>query len=454
MKNNVRYLLGLIAIFLMVTVSACGSSTSSPPAQEQEEAVVEVEESASPAQESEPVELVVWALGNSGPGIENALPGFKEKYPNVDVDLQVFGWNDLLPKLQATLTAGEGAPDVVEIFSNQVVEFGGSGVFTPLNDRIEPYRDNLTSFALLDSIAEDGNIYALVWDVSPSLLYYRSDIFEAEGIDPATLQTWDDLIAAGEKVTHDDQYMFLTASQATYPQYWNYFTGMLSQYGGSPFDAQGNITINESDNALKVLQTMEAIDQAEIALDVDSWWTPAFEGAIKSGNLASFASGAFHISILKGVDPESEGLWRVQLAPTFADGEKTGIFVGGGRGLVIPTQTKNPDEAWAFIEYVMLTPEGVQATWEGGAILPVYAPAYEATYFDEPDPYYGDQAVGRIIIDGLEKLDGHQWFTGPISSAMMSNEIVGPQLRALMLNEVDAQTALEAILSEMEANKP
>jgi len=170
--------------------------------------------------------------------------------------------------------------------------------------------------------------------------------------------------------------------------------------------------------------------------------------------LATFVSGTFHVPILKGVDPDSAGIWRIQLAPTFPDGKATGFFVGGGRGLLIPKQTKNQDAAWSFIEYMMLTPEGIKATWEGGGITPSYKPAFDADYFDKTDPYYGDQPVGRIIVDGLKQLDGQQWFSGPIPSGIMANEIVGPQLRSLMLNEIDAQTALDAILAGMEENLP
>lgn len=462
-RKHFRFLMilllsGLASLMLV----ACSADAPTPGNEEAGEEITQTSdaetesepESAAGDEEGEAADLVVWMLGNSGPGIENALPGFQEQYPNVNIDLQTFGWNDLLPKLQATLTARSGAPDVVEVFSNQIPSFIESGAFVALNDRIEPHENDLASYAYLDSVDGDGNIYSIVWNISPMLLFYRSDIYEAEGVDPASLHTWEQYIEAGEQVTHDEQFMFLTASQSTQPQYFNYFTGMLSQLHGSPFDASGNITINEGDRALRVLQMMEAIDRAEISMDVDAWWTPAFEAAIKSGNLASFVSGAFHFSILPQVDPESEGLWRVQLAPTFEDGAATGVFTGGGRGLMIPSQSQNQDAAWSFIEYMMLNEEGVQATWEGGAILPVYKPAFDAAYFSEPDPYFGGQQTGQIMVDGLRALDGHQWFSGMIPSGIMANEIVGAQLRALMIDEIDAETALENILADMEANQP
>jgi lactose/L-arabinose transport system substrate-binding protein len=457
-----KILLAFFSLMLvLVLVTACAPKAE-PAAEEPaaEEPVAEEPAAEEPAAEEpaaeepaaeEPVTLSVWVLGNSGPGIENALPGFNEKYPNVEIDMQVFGWNDLMPKLQAALTAGTGAPDVVEVFSNSIGQFVDTGAFLPLTDYVAPYKDDYTSFAFLDVMDANGDVYAVVWSISPGLLFYRSDIFEAEGVDPTSLETWDDLIEVGKTVTHDDQYMFLTASQSTQPQYFNYFAGMLSQLGGSPFDAADNLTINDNDNLLKVMQTMEDIDRAEISMDVDAWWTPAFEAALKSGQVASFATGAFHISILEAVAPEAAGLWRVQLAPGIEGGNVAGPFTSGGRGLVIPSLSENQDSAWQFIEYMTTDEKGIQDTWEGGAITPSYVPAFEADYFNDPIPYYGDEAVGTVLIEGLKAMDGVMWNTGPIPSGIMANEIVGPELRALMLNEEDAQEATDKILAGMEA---
>ena len=41
------------------------------------------------------------------------------------------------------------------------------------------------------------------WESGPVQLLYRTDIFEQYGIDPTSLVTWDDFIAAGEKLAAD-----------------------------------------------------------------------------------------------------------------------------------------------------------------------------------------------------------------------------------------------------------
>ena len=111
--------------------------------------------------------------------------------------------------------------------------------------------------------------------------------------------------------------------------------------------------------------------------------------------------------------------------------------------MAITSQSENQDAAWNFIQYMMLDENGIQATWEGGAIIPSYNPIFGATYFDDPDPYYGNQNVGRIIMNGLATLDGQEWYSGPIPSGMMSNEIVGSPLRSLMTNKITPEEGID-----------
>ena len=122
-------------------------------------------------QAKNPNELTVWLLGNSGPGVKNALPDFNKKYPNIDVNLQVFGWNDLMPKLQAALTAGSGAPDVVEIFTNTMPRFLGTGAFMPINKQVEPFLNDIASLSTVEKCPIINLLCIIFMDVPYSSLF-------------------------------------------------------------------------------------------------------------------------------------------------------------------------------------------------------------------------------------------------------------------------------------------
>jgi ABC-type glycerol-3-phosphate transport system substrate-binding protein len=77
-------------------------------------------------------------------------------------------------------------------------------------------------------------------------------------------------------------------------------------------------------------------------------------------------------------------------------------------------------------------------------------PAFSDPVFDEPDPYYGGQPVGRIVLNGLMKIHNKvEWHTGPVDSGQMSSEIMGPELRKLMTGEELPQEALDNALAKI-----
>lgn len=47
---------------------------------------------------------------------------------------------------------------------------------------------------------EVGDVaYAMPWDSGPVAVFYRRDLYEKAGVDPSTISTWDDFIAAGKR---------------------------------------------------------------------------------------------------------------------------------------------------------------------------------------------------------------------------------------------------------------
>ena len=55
-----------------------------------------------------------------------------------------------------------------------------------------------------------GVAYAMPWDSGPVAMFYRRDFYEAAGVDPATIATWDDFIAAGQKIQEANPGVIMT----------------------------------------------------------------------------------------------------------------------------------------------------------------------------------------------------------------------------------------------------
>src|ERR1051326_324836 len=137
---------------------------------------------------------------------KKAIPNFEAQNPGVTVDLQLVANNSLASRLQAAFLSDVDVPDMVEIeissagsFFRGPLEEGG---FLDLTDRLHNsgLYDKMVQ-ARFAPYTKKGHIFGLPHDVHPVMLAYRRDIFEKEGIDVNKIETWDDFIAIGRKLT-------------------------------------------------------------------------------------------------------------------------------------------------------------------------------------------------------------------------------------------------------------
>src|SRR5919106_3325492 len=140
-------------------------------------------------------EITVWAWEGAVEPLQELDEAFREEYPNIDVSYEVQPPADTYQNLQLALTAGEGAPDVVLLEDSNLAQFVELGGLVDLTDRVEPFLDRVNSYKW-NAAERDGRYFAMPWDSGPVAVFYRRDIFEAAGVDPETIETWDDYYEA------------------------------------------------------------------------------------------------------------------------------------------------------------------------------------------------------------------------------------------------------------------
>jgi arabinosaccharide transport system substrate-binding protein len=207
---------------------------------------------------------------------QKVVPEF-EKIHNVKVQLQLVQERALTNRLQAALLAGSEVPDLVEIMNPNLGTFVRGPLedvgFVDLTDRIKG--ENLdermvaSRFSLWSS---RGRIFALPHDVHPVALGYRSDIIEELGIDVSKIETWDDFIEMGHKVTKDlngdgipDRYALDLNSDGN-----TILPLLLRQRGSGLFDEEGHV-----------------LTDSEIAVDTILWYVHQLYGE----NRIAFSAG-------------------------------------------------------------------------------------------------------------------------------------------------------------------
>jgi ABC-type glycerol-3-phosphate transport system substrate-binding protein len=140
---------------------------------------------------------------------------------------------------------------------------------------------------------------------------------------------------------------------------------------------------------VQALQLWKDIYQ-KLRLDV---FTPDYDVAFASKNLAMAMDGPWNLprynEILKNMD------WG--FAPLPAGPEKRATIVGG-EYLAIFKQSKNPDEAWAFLKWI-IEPE-VQAKWAmTSGYLPIRRAVLEVPEFQK---YLKENPNFKVFVDEME----------------------------------------------------
>src|ERR671925_1573149 len=117
-----------------------------------------------------------------------------EKQTGIDVKVQLVGWDVQFDRIRNAAVSGEG-PDVTQAGTTQVPFFAALGGFEDLSDRVGDiggqgaYADGV--WKTTQVVGQDGT-WAVPWFTEARSIYYRKDILQKAGVDPATaFEDWD-----------------------------------------------------------------------------------------------------------------------------------------------------------------------------------------------------------------------------------------------------------------------
>lgn len=337
-------------------------------------------------QAAEKVKLEFWTWLDSDAAIE----AFNASQDAIEVEKVQMSHGDINAKLLIALSAGTGAPDIFQTTHRYFTQFKDSG---KMFDMTAATTDVLDGFpeSLQELVSKDGKVFGLAADVSPSVFWYRRDIFEDYNI---TIETFDDIFDAAEILQADGIYIMPVFNPAGT---WgaNALGMLLGSRGGNYFDTDGKVIKDNKDLeiVLEWLNKMVELDYAESL----TFFTPEFWGEFKAGNIAGWIMNVAEGANIKKNAPELAGLWSVMPTPRWSDQEVAYSGFWGGTVISIPDQSPNKEAAAQFVKWLAGTVEG--QVWAGKTwnAVPALTAAYEDPYFSEGDPYYSDTCVYKVI---------------------------------------------------------
>jgi arabinosaccharide transport system substrate-binding protein len=333
-----------------------------------------------------------------------------EKEKGVRVQLQVVGTRSLESRLQAALQVNADVPDMVELLT------GTMGRFTsgPLEDvKLIDLTDKLRETGLDKRIVPSrftiwssrGRVFALPHDVHPVTLAYRQDVFESEGLTLDTIDTWDEFVVEGRRITRDidgdgaiDRYMIDLPSGGGDPQRM-----LLLQRGGGLFDLNNQVTFDNEQSVQAVLWYVRATDnpprgQAPTRIGTAAGWGQTLAQNLLDGRVLFVFCPDWRSRSLEKEVPQLAGKMRLVPLPAWEEGgPRTSTW--GGTGLAFPTSCRNFDLAWELATRLYFDPEDLESRFAAMNIIPPNSDAWDLPEYDRPREFWGGQPLGRIYVD-------------------------------------------------------
>ena len=128
-------------------------------------------------------------------------------HPEIKIEIWHQPWDDYFTKIQALWASGDTKviPDVAFLWPTP--RYAAEGVLENLDPYIEQSGYNLDDYwpGLLESAKYNGSVYGFPRDIESNIIYYSKDMFDKAGVAyPSNDWTWDDFLAAAEKLTQKD----------------------------------------------------------------------------------------------------------------------------------------------------------------------------------------------------------------------------------------------------------
>lgn len=308
------------------------------------------------------VTLTLWTMPNSPQpkeDLQKMVAPFTAK-TGVNVDVQEVGWDVQFDRIRNAAVAGEG-PDITQAGTTQVPFFAALGGFTDLSDRVEEiggkgaYAEGIWNTTQVQG--QDGT-WAIPWFTEARSLYYRKDVLEKAGVDPATAFKDLDSFKATLQAIKDkvpDIEPFGAPGKKAYdlvhqvmPFVWD--------HGGAELNADATKSTINAPEAQQGVEFMAGLitdglfDKSQLERDGTQ-----VENQFKGGRLAVWIGGPW---VLGSVDRPEDDTWSdearenvgVAPMPTGPSG-KAYTFVGGS-DLMVFKSSKHPAEAWALVKFL------------------------------------------------------------------------------------------------------
>lgn len=417
-----------VAAVAALTLAACGSGTETTTGQGEGEGEV--------PEPTEPVTISFQSwVGNVT--MKKFVKQFESEHPNITIDLQNAPAEGASQKL-TTQIAGGNPPDVAWLNASDTSDFASRGALVNLDDYIarsdiikpDDYVDAFRTF-----VTYEDSWYGLPLQGETTGLFYRTDLFEAAGIEGPP-KTWEEFEATAQALTDTakNQYGYeIFAPEAAY-----YWYPWLYQAGGDLLSPEGEVLFDSE----------EAKQAAEFYVGLADYSPPdylnsnSYDGrtAFIEGQVGMYMAGNWFAGTLTSEAPQINGKWATAPLPSGPAGCKTTV---AGDAVAILNASENPDAAWKWVEF--LSQPEILAEWNygspDGTNLPALTSLLESPELVEQKPIL--EGFADLMECGVASTVSNPKFP-------QVETVLNEELGAAIYGEQSAAEALENAAAEAE----
>ncbi|MCU1578749.1 MAG: transporter substrate-binding protein [Rhodoglobus sp.] len=363
--------------------------------------------------------LTVWVMGDSGANFEKLVAG-----SGIQVDVVAIPWDSIDEKLTTAVASGSG-PDILEIGLSKLRTFADAGALLPLDGLLADYPGlataNFPAGVAGTATAVGGKIVSVPWTSDTRVLFTRTDILAANGIDspPAT---WEEVRADAKILAArgDGQYgYYIPQWDAPLP------IEMTWSNGGDVIDSKGNVNFDNAafQSAVDTYTSLYADGSVPTNSDFDQ------QAGFISGVAPMLVSGPYLGKGVTDAAPELDGKWQASPLPS-GDGGSVSLFAGSNLGVWF--NTDQPKQSLKLLEYVDQPAQ--QLAWYGltGQLPTTSAALVDSTLNSDPNvKVYTDQLATAKVLPLVSNWDG------AVGTALLD------ALNSIVLTGADRKTALD-----------
>ncbi|THE63976.1 extracellular solute-binding protein [Salinadaptatus halalkaliphilus] len=347
-----------------------------------------------PDDESMAEALQIWSLGTQPAGIEAVAQQYvDETGDDVDFDVSELGYDELHDSQQAAIAAGDGGPDIGTYEGRWTNQLVGTGGLVDLEDQIDAETEDAMVDWAWDTVTDDtgDGRYGLPVDIAPVVTFYNREIYDEIGIEPADIETYDDVIEYADELPEDTYWMGVGSGVLE----WRWEM-LLRQQGGEAYDENGNLLIN-TEETRQAAETIKELYDTDTAVDTEEFTEPWVTG-LQENQIATVTSGAWMAGSLIDTVPDMEGQWGIHRPPAVTEGGNRATNHGGSN-LIIANHKDDAAvaRAWDFLEFALTNEEQVMTIAEEAGIFPPLETVYDDDWWEQEQAFFGGDTYEPIV---------------------------------------------------------